>query len=568
MIFIGNISSAVLLSALMLCAAILMWAPGLAISGVIPAFARVPSLRLAAIPLGSAITGWLLFWAWFVSPSVGYSASSVVAAGSIAVIALKPSCMTDREIRYPLIFALLICVAFFCNVSDQGNVYDGSFMVFHRYWATLDNIIPQQFADQLMKGRATFPKWICCTTEWKFSDRPPLQTGMIMLAYPYVPTRFALFVYLLLGISANGLWIFGLWSLLRVFEIPERQIGLAVIAVALVGAVYVNTVFTWPKMLAGALMLAMATTIFAQTGATRTRSLLSGTLAALSMLAHGAAAFGIIGTLVAGQRHIRAWGVLNCVLAAIVASACYLPWIGFQKFFDPPGDRLVKWHLAGKPMIDPRPPLEVIVSSYMETGLTGTIKNKIENARMLIGDPSIFFGGMRSWQHRWDASVAQKLRVYLDYRVGGAPGLLLIGTFAMFWYRDVLRERWARTMWALIIASSFAYIALEFGTLNATTWLITSPYSLLLLWCALGALALIKINRPWTYAVLAAHAISFLSLWTFNVPHAAKEFSADGIGTGMQVVRFIAVIAVVFVMGRLWIKNRIDAPEPSSQPSV
>src|SRR5690348_14838389 len=108
MILISNIASAFLLSTLMLCAAILMWAPGLAISGMVPAFARIPSLRLAAIPLGSALTGWLLFWAWFVSPSVGYGASTLVAAGSIAAIAFKPSCLTDREIRYALIFALLI----------------------------------------------------------------------------------------------------------------------------------------------------------------------------------------------------------------------------------------------------------------------------------------------------------------------------------------------------------------------------------------------------------------------------------------------------------------------------
>jgi hypothetical protein len=31
---------------------------------MIPVFARLPSLRLVAVPLESAIAGWLLFWAW------------------------------------------------------------------------------------------------------------------------------------------------------------------------------------------------------------------------------------------------------------------------------------------------------------------------------------------------------------------------------------------------------------------------------------------------------------------------------------------------------------------------
>ena len=159
----------------------------------------------------------------------------------------------------------------------------------------------------------------------------------------------------------------------------------------------------------------------------------------------------------------------------------------------------------------------------------------------------------------WKGSIAKELRFYLDQRLGGAPGLLLIGTFAMFWYRNILKERWAHTMWALVIASSLAYIALEFGTEYAATWLHTAPYSLLLLWCSLGTVTLVQINRPWTYGVLVAHSLCFLLLWTINVPHAFKEFIADGIGTGMQVVKFILAAGIVFLLSRLWMKERFAA---------
>lgn len=546
---IGSLATAFCLSILMLGASLLVWAPGLALSGMTSTFVRTPALRLAAVPLGSALAGWLLFWAWFTGPAIGYSASVLIVVLSVTTIALKPRNLIDRDIRYPLAFSLLICLIFFCLVGDRGNLLGGSVMVSGRLWATLDNDLPRMFADELIKGRTTFPQWVW--DEWKYSDRPPLQTGMIMIAYPFVAARYAQLVYLMLGIAANGLWIFGIWSFLRAFDLPERQIGLAIVALSMVGAIYVNTVYTWPKMLGGALTVAAATTVFLKDGTARSRSLLSAALAALSMLAHGSAAFGLIGIFFAGQRNIRAWGLKNFVIGVCVAAVCYLPWVGFQKFFDPPGDRLIKYHLAGTSIgdgeIDPRPPLEAIVSSYWETGLYGTIKNKIVNVRQLVGDPTIF-SDWRGWQPLWKGSIANELRFHLDQKIGTAPGLLLIGVFAMVWYRDILRERWALTAWALVITSSLAYVVLEFGTEFSSAWLITAPYSLLLLWCTLGAVTLVQINRPWAYGVLIGHALSFLLLWAINVPSASEEFNDGSLAVGMKVGAVLTAMGIAFLL--------------------
>ena len=60
---------------------------------------------------------------------------------------------------------------------------------------------------------------------------------------------------LLIGIAANGLWVIGLWAFLRALRVAERSIYLCVLCVAATGAIFLNTVYTWPKLLSAALLL-------------------------------------------------------------------------------------------------------------------------------------------------------------------------------------------------------------------------------------------------------------------------------------------------------------------------
>lgn len=54
---------------------------------------------------------------------------------------------------------------------------------------------------------------------------------------------------------------------------------------------------------------------------------------------------------------VIAQSLLVCVLL-------YLPWFLYQKLFDPPGDRLLKWHLASVEKVDRRPFLQALTDSY------------------------------------------------------------------------------------------------------------------------------------------------------------------------------------------------------------
>ena len=57
------------------------------------------------------------------------------------------------------------------------------------------------------------------------------------------------------------------------------------------------------------------------------------------------------------------------------------PWSAYQKYGDPPGNRLIKWTLAGVVEIDDRGTGETIVDAYGEAGLGGTLHNKARELR-------------------------------------------------------------------------------------------------------------------------------------------------------------------------------------------
>src|SRR5262249_35842986 len=87
---------------------------------------------------------------------------------------------------------------------------------------------------------------------------------------------------------------------------------------------------------------------------------------ALSLLSHGATTFSLLALPVLWlslRLHevvtLRQTALMVALLIALMA-----PWFAYQRFFDPPGDRLLKWHLAGIVDLDPRGTREAIADQY------------------------------------------------------------------------------------------------------------------------------------------------------------------------------------------------------------
>jgi len=61
--------------------------------------------------------------------------------------------------------------------------------------------------------------------------------------------------------------------------------------------------------------------------------------------------------------------------------ALYLPWMLFQTLIDPPGNRLLKWHLAGVQEVDGRNFLTALRDSYGALSWHDYLQGKLLNIK-------------------------------------------------------------------------------------------------------------------------------------------------------------------------------------------
>lgn len=299
----------------------------------------------------------------------------------------------------------------------------------------------------------------------------------------------------LVGVAVNASWVVGLWALLRALAIAEPRIRRTVVLLAFTGVIWVNTVYPWPKLLAGALCLGAAAAVLQR------RAVLAGALAALALLSHGGALFAVLGLI---PWFISRFGK-RCLMVGVVAFAIYAPWLAYVKLIEPPGDRLIKWHFAGTWITesDTRSPLESIASAYRDAGPTQVVENKLNNARVVLGDPSVFgwfdLPGTPAWTGFWGELRAGQLT-----RIAWGPGVLLIG---LWWWRRV-----PKTLWALLGAWALTLVLLEWGGIwESAPWTIHGPYALVVGFAAACALA----SPRWLYPPVVA---SFVFLWYLSPP--------------------------------------------------
>ena len=232
-------------------------------------------------------------------------------------------------------------------------------------------------------------------------------------------------------------------------------------------------------------------------------------------MGHGSSVFGVIPLAVlAAWRGLPSWRWLG--IAALVGIVVMAPWSAYQKWGEPPGNRLLKWSLAGVPEIDDRGTVETIADSYREVGVGGAIHNKGQNYATM-------FGGSPAWEavQRADDALGsgdlegavREVRLIFFFNFFPAMGLLLLDPFAMLagWRRKrgpPQEREWsfALTCWAVVGIGCFAWGILAFGDLQSRTVLHVGSYLLPIL-AFTGAVADLRAAFPRFaiyYAALAA----------------------------------------------------------------
>lgn len=548
---------------------------------------NVPILLVA----GLAATGagaLLSFWLYFADPVIGQTYSFFLVLGSLVVtIWLLWERRIDsgllRRLAVPLgLWVLgtyfLIYLGFLHGGINESLATGGT-----RFIGPLpsDSDIPLFFAEWYYHNGHSTPIPIF-PGEWLSSDRPPLQVGYVLSQRPFYSNHLELH-YQVLGVALQQLWIIGAWALLSAARLGRTTKALAMITVLTSDLVLVNGFFVWPKLLPAAMLLAAAALVLTPLWTEVRRSFWGAALLAalfgLAMMGHGGSAFGVIPlAIIAAWRGLPRWRWVGT--AVLVGLLFMAPWSAYQKWVDPPGNRLTKGILAGSEAVDPRGFKETLFDSYGEVGVGGALHDKAQNfITMAGGRPAveIFHRAFTAASDgNWEIAVGELKGVWF-FDLLPALGLLLIVPIVMALARSRGRSRpedwkFALSCFAAVAVGAFAWGLLVFGSLPARAVLHVGSFALpILAFC--GCVAGLRATFP-RFAIGFVLVAAALMLAVYVPALLPRE------GTSYEplAILFAALALAAFAGLALWTERagpqltetneRASVPVPAAQQQV
>jgi hypothetical protein len=441
-------------------------------------------LLLAVALAASGGVAILSFWLYYLEPTIGQAGSFFFAFGSALVVAWCLREGVDRALLtalaipfglWALTSAFVLFLGFLHGGTEQPLLTAAS-----RFSHQLpsDNDIPNFFADYFyVHGHSGTPPPFA---DWLSSDRPPLQIGYALSQRPFGWDGAGLH-YEVLGVVVQSLWVLGLWALLCAAGLRARTRGLVALAAIVSDVAILHGFFVWPKLIAAAFLLAALALVLCEDWPRLRREPLGGALFAaligLAMLAHGSSAFFAIPLVAVALWARPSWKWIGT--AAAFGLVLLGSWSAYQRYADPPGDRLVKWQLGGSLEIDDRGALETIVDSYREEGAGGTLDNKWGNVTTLFQQGDVERGADASVDELEEGhfgKALEPLRLVRFFGLVPLLGLLLIGPLAMLVARlrghpDGPDWRFAVRALAFSVLACLVWVLLMFGGPEATTWI-------------------------------------------------------------------------------------------------
>ncbi len=312
-----------------------------------------------------------VFWAYFAHPALGRIAAGGLLAGALALALRRRAEPLPAEASLTARLAALIGCGSLALLHLFPSLLSFDDLAANRFRERMpsDNVLPYDVASRLHAGQPpTHP-----LAEWQSSDRPPLQAGWELLTWGAGEVA-GLDARTASGTAAvwfQLLWVPAAYGLLRTLGLrPARAAGWTA-ALALTGFCVQHTTFTWPKLSSAAFLLGAWAQWFAPPGGERRRRdfALGAGWAVLAWLSHGGAAFSLLALAPAVLRGLGRGEWRGWLLAALVFLAAAAPWLAYQRLYEPPGNRLLKWHLAGVEARDARGLGETLRTAY--AGLTG-----------------------------------------------------------------------------------------------------------------------------------------------------------------------------------------------------
>jgi hypothetical protein len=482
--------------------------------------ARRPVLLVAAAFAGWAVTGYAAVFVYLSQPAAGPVYSDAVLALGVVICAVLGWRLGETQrsaLRLLIRPALLTCltVVFVTTLGFMfGNIAHPTDVPTIRFSDSTsrlpsDNAIPFFFAQALYDHRRPIPSPLFA--DWLSSDRPPLQTGLTLVQMPlFVWGSTPYLQYQLVSVVAQSVWILGLWVWLNESRVRGVPAALVLGTTLATGFALLNTFYVWPKMLAAAFLLVIAAIVLTRAeGHFLAAGAATGLMAGFSLLSHEGSVFALaaMALLLAIRRRIPSPRFIAAAAVSLLLTMA--PWWWYQKFYDPPGDRLLKYHLANHPELTKDGFLSLFASSYEHLGLGGAVGYKLRNLAQLAGDPSALahdFGTLIANVFRVPGTGAEQLfvsaaHVRYDVFFGFFPGLgvMLLGPVALLlaWIRH--RDRGLAVELAPAL-SAWSFVALT-----------------LVIWCLVMFGPAATVPHQGTYiAELLAMAGSMLAFWALS----------------------------------------------------
>jgi hypothetical protein len=494
-----------------------------------------PSMTVPVAIVFGCLAGYLTFWAYFLHHHFGLAFGGAVLVGSLVLsftdLRRNPryrALLLSAEVAIPLALMALVglfYVALWLSINLWTPFHDTTRQRFLEFILTQDNKIPIRFAENLYAGHPPRGELM---GEWHYSDRPPLQAGLLLLQLPVAHASGHYREFLLVAsIALQCAWVPALWALWRTSGLSRRQAGLALLFITFTGFALVNTVFTWPKILSGALAVVAVTVSLFDRGlrGRRLQGVLLGLAAALATTGHGGVALSLapLGLLILLPRYFP--GFSRLVIAAAVYLAVTVPWGFFQSLYDPPGNLLIRQHLADRkrPWEEDQSTLRNIIDSYRPLDAREILVNKLANLRVLFRASEKPADDQYPWPPNghpdpWpvNASAFRRCEFMCLF---WAPGLMNLGWLvglAALWRRMPSAWRPGWPVAGVALGGALAWVLAMFAP-GSTVIHQGSYATLLLLFAALaGWLA----TLPGTLAriLLAVHATVFTVAWLLTSP--------------------------------------------------
>jgi hypothetical protein len=557
-------------------AALAFLLPGLAVAFIVNRYIALEPVRMAIVVLVAAgLLGYFVFWFYFMSAGAGQIVSILAEfdACCVCVFFIGGARKTGQR-RLPgavmAVLAATVLVAIF--YSSLGFVYLSDDNVgaamqrrFFTYSLPPDNVLPEMVAERLYRDESLRPPLL---SGWQTSDRPPLQAGLVLMQYPVWRVITPDLVYQLISIFLQCCWLASVWVLLRSAGLSYRRM-LPVLALCLFsGFCFLHSVYVWPKLLAAAFCLMGLSMFVTPTGLSvklsRWEWMLAGLCFGLSLLSHSGSSFTIAGIFIvlAFQRKDVVWRHAIPGLACLVI--LILPWVMFQKLYDPPGDQLIKLSLTGEMNRD-LSLVQALGKAYHGMTIGEFAHRRWEDIKILFYHDAI------------DLLPARNLREYLDhftreqfYTFFSAIGIVNLGfLLRLFRPRKNLPGAFkVPDQLVSIVLISLPIWILLMSEARATVIHAGSLANLLLMLVA-GGLYLATVFPRGVYVVIAIQAILIFPLTVFSRPalqpetHLIYDIVLD---PGMLSIAFLA-LATLAVMSWLAV-NRMAANRTTTPAEV